>query len=150
MTHLRKFMVLVAGLLLVVLAGCTSFSDVAKQKYGIEPGVSYGVLVGSAQTGIAGEGSVFLFFGSITSIVQTSLRIGYTNASGESYLLDLPLKNIEFHTQDPNAEPSAQFTFKGYPTGRDQTATFQDVIDNGIQVVNVTITPDQWEQLVTG
>ncbi|MGB4762006.1 MAG: hypothetical protein WBP12_01450 [Candidatus Saccharimonas sp.] len=150
MTHLRKVMVAVVGLLLLVLAGCSTYGDIAKQNYGVEPGVSYSVLVGKVQTGVVGEGSVFLFIGSMSSTTQSSLRMGYTNALGNSYILDIPMKSIEFHAQDPNVEPSAQFSFKKTIPGGNQASTLQGIIDEGVDKVILTITPDQWEQLVTG
>ncbi|MGB4768028.1 MAG: hypothetical protein WBP22_02110 [Candidatus Saccharimonas sp.] len=150
MTHLRKVMLLLAGLLLIALAGCSSYGDIAKQNYSIEPGVSYGVLVGKVQTSAEGQASVFLFVGSMSSTTQSSLRMGYTNAAGNSYILDIPMKSIEFHAQDPNVEPSAQFSFSKTIPGGNQASTLQGIIDEGVDKVILTITPDQWEQLVTG
>lgn len=150
MTRVRKGIVLLAGFLLLVLAGCSSFSDIARDNYEVQPGSSYSVLVGKVQTSVEGQGSVFLFFGSISSTTQSSLRMGYTNASGNSYILDVPMKNIVFHAQDPEAEPSAQFSLNEntFPSS-EHSQTFQDLIDYGLKQVVLTITPDQYKQLVT-
>ncbi len=152
MTRTHKVMALLAGLLLMALAGCVSTrKEAAEENFGIQQGVSYTVLVGNTQSGIVGEGSVFLFFGSVESKPESSLRMGYTSAAGKSYLLDIPTKNIEFIATDPNVEPSAQFTFDSTSLVDDSLlVNLQEIIDGGLTKVVVTITPDQWNQLVTG
>lgn len=149
MTRTHKVMALLAGLLLMAMAGCSSYTTVAKKNFEIEPDVSYGVLVGKDQMGTLGEGTVFLFFGSMSITTQSSLRMGYTTASGKSYILDVPMKLIEFRAQDPSVEPSAQFKFlDSYPPR--EGMSLQDLIDSGLSKATLTITPEQYKQLITG
>ena len=156
MTLRRKVTALLAVIMLSVLAGCSSSAaSVAQQNFGIQPGKDYSVLMGEVQSGNSVQGSVFLFFGSMSSTTQSALRIGYTNLSGDSYLLDIPVPRIVFHSQNPKAVPTATFSFdtRGGMSGGSNDysqSDLQDLINGGLSQLIVTVTPAQWNQLVTG